>query len=103
MRAAEMLAYPGDAAAIIEAHDQLGVHPHPALVASDQADQVDLVLAIRQRHEIDQRDAALGGLELRFQDAGFAAISPRALCHRLGGVQQPASPVSAPRAWDGTP
>ena len=44
---AEMLAYPGNAAAIIEAHDQLGAHRHPAFVASDQTDQINLVLALR--------------------------------------------------------
>src|SRR2546429_2294059 len=38
LRPAEMLAHPRDAAAIVEPHDQLGAHRHPALVAPDHAD-----------------------------------------------------------------
>ena len=71
-----MLPHPGNAAAVIEAHDQFGAHLHPAGIAPDEADQVDLVLAFGQGHEVDQRDAAFGGLELRFKDAGLTAIAP---------------------------
>ena len=75
MRSAEMLPDPGDAAAIVEPHDQLGAHRHPALVAPDQADEVDLFLPVSQRDEVDQRDAALGRFELRFENPGVAAVA----------------------------
>lgn len=53
-RAAEMLAYPRNAASVIEAQDDLGTHPHPTFLAVDQADQIDLIFSfLRQGHEID--------------------------------------------------
>ena len=76
VRTAEMLAHPGNAAAVIEAHDQLGAHAHAASVASDQTDQIDLILALGQRHEIDQRDAAFFRLELGLENPGFTPVAP---------------------------
>src|SRR5215467_11160846 len=63
--APKMLAYPRNAASVIEAQDDLGVHPHPARLAVDQADQIDLIFSfLRQGHEIDDFGIAFWRLEV---------------------------------------
>ncbi len=71
-RAAEMRAHPGDAAPVIETQDDFGMHPNAALVAAHHPDQVDLVLAPGERHEVDDGHGAFGRLEPGLEDAGFA-------------------------------
>ena len=58
-------------------------------------------MAVAQRHEVDQRDGALGGFEARFQDQRVAAIAAGDACavRRCGAIsQRPCSGVPSSAA-----
>ena len=62
---------------VIEADDQLHLHPHFAAQPFDDADDIR-VLATR-RHEIDQANSAALGFNFRFKNQRLAPI-PAASC-----------------------
>ena len=77
---------PGDIGAEAEADHQLHPHLDPARDAAHQPDDVGGVAA--RRHEIDQRDHAVGGLEPRLQDQRIVPVAAR------GSVTSPAGAIS---------
>src|SRR6202008_140934 len=74
-RAVAELAYPRYGRAIAEAQHQLDAHGHAAALADHDAHKVRVGAA--DRHEIDQRDRALVGLEAGFEDQRVGAIAAR--------------------------
>ena len=73
--------HPRDDRAVVEAQDELGAHRHPAAASRDDPHEVGRLAA--QRHEVDERDGALRGLELGLQDQGAGPVAAGDL--RLGG------------------
>ncbi len=64
---------PGNISAEAEADHQLHVHPDPAAHAAHQANHVGGIAA--RRHEVDQIDRAVSGLEPRLQDQGIVPVT----------------------------
>ena len=91
VQTAEALPDPRNAAAVIEAQNDLGVHAHTTGISADQADQIDLAVRLGRWHEIDDGGTAGVGLEAGFEDAGFTTIAPCAVSGRLGRRDQPAA------------
>ncbi len=91
-RAVGIATHPGDDGAVIEAEDQLHAHPHPPALAHDKADQVRGRAS--QRHEVDERDDTLVGLEAGLEDQGARAVTPGD-SGRAHGCDQPASVLGA--------
>ena len=69
------LADPGNRAPVVETQDDLGAHLDAAAVAANQPHQIDLILVVGERHKVDDRDAAVFGLEAGLQDTGLAAVA----------------------------
>ena len=78
-RSVVLTPHPGNVGAEAEPHHQLHPQLHDALVAAHNADHVGS--RATRRHEVDQRDGAVSGLEGRLQDQRIAAISSRAPGH----------------------
>ena len=87
-RAVLALLDPGNIGAEAEADHQLHVHPDPAANAAHQPHHVGGVAA--RRHEIDQVDRAVSGLEPRLQDQGVVPIAARG----AGNLARPARSAS---------
>ena len=74
-RAVFVLLDPGNVGAEAEADHQLHPQLHPAADAAHQPHHVGRIAA--RRHEIDQVDHAIGGLEPRLQDQRVVAVAAR--------------------------
>ena len=87
---------PGNIGAEAEADHQLHPHLDPAANAAHQPHHVGGLAA--RRHEVDQLDRAVGGLEPRFQDQGVAPIAARGARDLPGRRDQPAAVLRRCRA-----
>ena len=67
--------HPRHHAAVAEAHDQLGAHPHLAAHALDDADQIDMLGIVAARHEVDHERLAFVGLEAGLEDRRAGAVA----------------------------
>ena len=79
---------PGNIGAEAEADHQLHVHPDPAANAAHQPHHVGGLAA--RRHEIDQVNRAVSGLEPGLQDQGVIPIAARGAGDFAGRCDQPA-------------
>jgi hypothetical protein len=76
--------------AVAEAHDQLHAHRHLAAHGAHQADHVDVVLVVGERHEVGHGDRARRGLERGLEDGGAGQIAPFRPFGRILRRDQPA-------------
>ena len=83
------LAHPRHDAAVVEADDQLHLHPHLAAHAFHHANEIGI--AVARRHAVDQPHGAGRGGELGFEDEGKTAIAARGGDDTAGGRDQPAA------------
>src|SRR6185437_6199533 len=81
--------YPWDLRTVVEAQHELGAHPDLAPLTHDEAHDIRGLAA--RRHEIDQRDDAIGAGELRLEDERVAAIAACDTRLRIRGRDQPAA------------
>src|SRR5437762_395144 len=80
---------PGHERAVIEAKDELRAHLDAAAAADD--DPRDVRGVATQGHEIDERDGALGGVEVGLQNERMLTIAPRDLRLGIAGSDLPAA------------
>ena len=70
-------AHPGNDLPIGEAQHQLHVEGHATFDAAHDAHQVDLLLVVGQRHEVDQHRLGTLGLEAGLEDRGAGEVASR--------------------------
>ena len=91
--AAVRLAHPRHDVAIVEPDHQL--HPQGDLAAKAFDVAHDVTPALRERHAVDDADAAAAGLEVGLQDERVRAVAPLGALHRRLGSDLPASVLGA--------
>ncbi|MCY1520353.1 hypothetical protein D9M68_551280 [compost metagenome] len=69
--------HPGHRLAVVEAQHQLHVHLHVPGFAAHDAHHVRAFVVVAERHEVEQRGRARGGLVARFQHGGIGHVAPR--------------------------
>ena len=79
--------HPRQHGAVVEAHDELHRHRHPAPHTLHQAHQVDALVA--HRHAVDDPDRALGGVPLGLEHEGAVAVGPAGAAAAGGGPDLP--------------
>ncbi len=75
--------------AVAKADHELHAHRHSPAIAVHDAEEVDVLLVIRERHEVDQRDRPIFCLEGGLKNGRAVAIAARDPGRRVGRRDAP--------------
>ena len=78
---------PGNNVTVIEANDQVHLHPHVPAQALDDPDDVRILPT--RRHEIDQANGSLPRFHFRFQNQSITAVTATRCCDLSVGGKLP--------------